>query len=154
MSTYKKIPEFKGTKRKCKTCQKVKVINLFEKCAKSHGGYRKKCKQCKARLASMRNSTLNGKYTTLRSKRHARGLGFNLSFSQFLKLHSAPCFYCGSLKKTDTGSNIDRINSTKGYIISNCRSCCYTCNRLKSDFTESEFYKHIHRITSKHPLKS
>jgi hypothetical protein len=43
-------------------------------------------------------------------------------------------------------NGIDRIDSSIGYILSNCRPCCRTCNVAKSDLSETEFWNWLTRI--------
>lgn len=88
-------------------------------------------------------------------KRHAldRNFKFDLTEQQAIDLFDRNCYYCNtppSNKKTVKPSKrlrakykctittyyyngIDRIDSTKDYNVDNCVSCCYNCNRSKSD---------------------
>jgi 5-methylcytosine-specific restriction endonuclease McrA len=43
-------------------------------------------------------------------------------------------------------SGIDRKDSSKGYILSNVVSCCFTCNKAKGTMSEKEFLEWIDRI--------
>lgn len=87
-----------------------------------------------------------------------RKLEFALSIEEFKKFITANCHYCGTppskivtIKKThDTISfnynGIDRVDSKRGYIKSNCVTACWFCNRAKLDATEEEFSEWIKRI--------
>ena len=88
-----------------------------------------------------------------------RGLEFTLSDDKFDKLILGDCVYCGAhpseyqsdkkFNKTNEifkRNGIDRIDSNKGYTDDNCVSCCEMCNRMKSDYTVSEFIDHIENI--------
>lgn len=85
-----------------------------------------------------------------------RGLSFNLSRDEILKLLSGNCFYCGDepsrvvrVKKMYgefIRNGIDRLDSSKGYESGNVVSCCTTCNFLKSDYTYNEFLQIIKKI--------
>lgn len=74
-----------------------------------------------------------------------------LTFEQSCALYKANCYYCNrppsnlytssnkasySLKYT----GIDRIDSTKGYLLDNVVPCCVHCNRAKMSLTQKEFY--------------
>lgn len=76
-----------------------------------------------------------------------RGFSFNLSFEEFTNFLYKNCFYCGSppirkFKLEDseiTYSGIDRMDSKKGYALTNCVSCCFTCNKAKNKLPIEEF---------------
>ena len=99
-------------------------------------------------------------------KRNAKkkGLNFCLSKKQLHDLFSKECYYCGvppsrvGHKKNTYGdyiyNGIDRLDSSIGYIESNCVPCCTQCNYLKSNMKEKEFLKiiekiYLHRIINK-----
>lgn len=93
---------------------------------------------------------------------------WNLSLSEFKKLIHSDCFYCGTspssqnmwnnkLNRRKTGkeitiylNGIDRIDSSKGYTIDNCVSCCTSCNTMKSDLSQKVFFEKISKIYKKH----
>lgn len=100
-----------------------------------------------------------------------RGLLWQLTFQEFVKICSLPCHYCGAEPKswdcitsspaiqkdspnavpTDYLINftgVDRYNSSLGYTADNCVSCCVYCNRAKSDLSFEEFKNHMERITN------
>lgn len=79
-----------------------------------------------------------------------RDLLFSLTKNEFKALATSDCFYCGQspkmkckskiLKNMNTLKNgIDRVNSDLGYRVSNCVSCCSTCNYQKSNNSIDEF---------------
>jgi hypothetical protein len=80
-----------------------------------------------------------------------RGLKFRLTFEEFEKLVSAPCFYCGE----NPGMGIDRVDNRIGYIFSenpilnNVVSCCADCNFLKgSRFSRHAFLAQVTKIAA------
>lgn len=104
-----------------------------------------------------------------------RGLQWDLSLDQFIKLVSQPCYYSGTLpKKTNAyikadgtvinknrgpsnegverswiyANGIDRINSNIGYIIDNCRPCCKTCNFMKGELSAEDFLTQVSKINN------
>lgn len=108
-----------------------------------------------------------------RIKRNAlqRGISFNLTFDEFVALSKQNCYYSGHspapynpyimagrfkaqmTKETIDRAcvlvnGIDRIDSNKGYDISNCVPCCSQCNYSKLDYTEEEFIQHAYSIVS------
>jgi len=86
----------------------------------------------------------------------SRGIKFDLTKEEFRNLITSDCFYCGSPptsiqnNKTANGSftysGVDRIDSSKDYIIDNCVPCCKVCNFMKRDMTTSVFYNQIEKI--------
>jgi len=89
---------------------------------------------------------------------------FSLSIEEFYSLIKKECHYCGSSpnqeikrpksKKTQIKYNgIDRVDSSKGYVLSNCVPCCKLCNRSKSDLQIDKWKDHIIRIVKFMGLK-
>jgi hypothetical protein len=86
------------------------------------------------------------------------GKGFSLSRKEFESFIFKNCSYCGAspnnkLKivskyetKTMLYNGIDRIDSSKGYHIENCNTCCAICNIAKCDMSLQEFYTWIIRV--------
>jgi hypothetical protein len=79
---------------------------------------------------SAARQTVNGRYTKYKSGAKQRNLSFELSKDEFASFWQKPCSYCGGEIST---IGIDRIDSNKGYIKSNCRACCSICNKIKLD---------------------
>jgi len=79
-----------------------------------------------------------------------RGLEFNLSRDQFVALLSDTCNYCGiswsNQQRSYQYNGIDRVDSSKGYISSNCVTACKQCNRAKRDLAQEEFLTWIARV--------
>ena len=105
-------------------------------------------------------------------KRHAknRNIEFYLTDDQIRDIITKNCFFCNkppsqvsrNIDKSKSQVNldhskfiyngIDRLNNEKFYKIENSISCCYTCNRMKSDLSYDEFITHIGKIKC-HKLK-
>ncbi len=43
-------------------------------------------------------------------------------------------------------SGVDRVDSTKGYTVDNCESCCKTCNVAKANYSKKFFVEWVMRI--------
>lgn len=94
---------------------------------------------------------------------HERNFKFDLTLSQCKTLFLQNCIYCGIKpeqiyrlfypRTTNERTipvlynGIDRIDSKKGYSLTNCVPCCKICNRAKSDMSLEEFEKWIERLT-------
>lgn len=82
-----------------------------------------------------------------------RNLEFSLSITDFTKLVTSTCYYCGNKGDSCTGPKrinlycgIDRIDNNKGYTIDNCVSCCKRCNWMKNKTNKKDFLNQIKRI--------
>lgn len=89
-------------------------------------------------------------------------------FDIFMELSQSNCHYCGVLPSkifnaaqlpsanynsdyqkqqgNFTYNGLDRIDNKKGHETENVVSCCFTCNRMKSDMAYDEFKAHIKQI--------
>lgn len=84
-----------------------------------------------------------------------RKLSWKLSRKQFENIVSGVCYFCKippeSLWTTPEGSEfcrngIDRLDSSKGYEVSNCVPCCKICNRAKNNLPLDLFLTWIERL--------
>lgn len=79
---------------------------------------------------------------------------FQLSNSQFMKLVTQDCFYCGApptrvVAKLSGGlvyNGVDRVNPKLGYLVANCVAACKKCNWLKGTLPVDEFLGQVHAI--------
>lgn len=87
-----------------------------------------------------------------------RGLCWELTRDDVAFITKQNCTYCGCepsrVMKTDSLTDhghyvyngIDRVDSTKGYIIDNVVACCTKCNWMKSNLSINDFKEHIMKI--------
>ena len=91
-----------------------------------------------------------------------RGLSYNLTEAEFVKLAKQDCHYCGAepsnvfnLKKPDgtpkaaepfVYNGIDRVDPSQGYTWDNCVPCCYDCNKAKNAMSPERFQDWLHRV--------
>lgn len=93
-------------------------------------------------------------YRDYRHRAINSSLEFSLSLDKFKYLISKNCFYCGEppqnsknrCGKTFPYNGVDRIDSEKGYFVSNVRPCCGICNTMKMRSTEDAFKAQIDKI--------
>ena len=88
------------------------------------------------------NKSMKAKYTSYYNRCISNNKEFTLTYSQFENQFNNPCIYCNS----NDNITIDRIDSSIGYTINNCQSCCNTCNKMKLDMTNNEFLDKIKAI--------
>jgi hypothetical protein len=85
-----------------------------------------------------------------------RGYAFDLSREEFAEMTKLNCFYCGvepsqavrvkAGKQHYLYNGVDRIDNTQGYTMTNCVTCCGTCNSMKNTHPFEEFTAHVRRI--------
>lgn len=81
-------------------------------------------------------------YDVKKARCRKLGISFNVGREEFLEwyMRSNLCYYCGSKMEGKRNKQIDRMNPSDGYILSNMVLACFTCNRGKSDiFTAQEW---------------
>lgn len=97
----------------------------------------------------------NQVYAGYRHKAREAGILFTLTADQFSRIVTKACFYCGStpsnIHKSSHGTGdfvyngIDRIDSKRGYTISNTVPACRVCNFAKSNHSQGDFIAWIKR---------
>ena len=93
-------------------------------------------------------SALRSVFLAYKNGAKKRNLNFSIDFSQFSALTKENCVYCGtepkSVWKNSAGSSqyiangVDRVNSSIGYELTNCVSCCKICNYMKHELSEKD----------------
>lgn len=92
---------------------------------------------------------INRKWNSYRTNARKDGREFAIDFTLFYQLCTTSCTYCGGVstvqvhgkrwRGTAQVNGIDRIDSTKGYVVGNITSCCSDCNRLKMEHSEEHW---------------
>jgi len=97
--------------------------------------------------SSMRKSGLtpHGKYLVYEKGAKKRGILFDLTEEQFLKLWQQPCFYCGADIMT---IGVDRVDNSRGYETDNIVPCCAMCNFIKGSRSFDEYLEHCLRVAA------
>jgi len=90
-----------------------------------------------------------------------RGLDFDLSADAFADLTALPCAYCGIDPPERAygnvsaeappwfGNGIDRMDSSRGYVMGNVVACCFDCNRAKGAMSLDAFRSWVDRVHRK-----
>lgn len=101
-------------------------------------------------------------FASYRDTSRKRGLVFELNSEEFRALVLGNCYYCGrepsrSIGRSRKGfsthgeiltNGIDRMSNNIGYVLSNCISCCWKCNKLKGSRDTSVFLEWVKMVTS------
>ena len=74
-----------------------------------------------------------------------RELPFKLTLEQFGLIVKKKCAYCGIISKSRL-NGVDRIDSSKGYIVGNVNPACKICNVSKWTLSKSAFLDMVTRI--------
>lgn len=94
------------------------------------------------------------KFSYLRRAKR-KGHAVEITEDQFITLVTSNCHYCGRSHKEETRRvnkalinmlTIDRVDPSKGYVISNCVPACKRCNTIKMDMAYQEFIDRIKQI--------
>lgn len=129
----------------------VTYSNLFRKdtkCTKSCG-----CLTLESHLSKQTWEVEFRRYE--RSNAKKRGLLFDFTLDEFKHICNLQCFYCEKNPqiKTHVGTayrnSIDRLDSSVGYIKTNCVPCCVTCQFMKGSLSYNDFVNQIKLINSK-----
>ena len=138
----------------CGTSKSVLTSNLVR-------GYSTKCRKC-WRISRIKDRDPLALFNLLLNgyKANAKRTGriWTLTAEDFRTITSGHCSYCGSapsrtfryhkVKGTHICTGIDRVDSTKGYTLENSVSCCFPCNRMKSNLPVYVFLAKVSSIVS------
>lgn len=164
-------------KSRCKTCKiksnkkekvlrenkKIKATNFNKQTYQNHMCIKcnkivnenetinKKCIKCydlyvKTQFNRKPKDIFNSELSLYKKNAKNREIAWELTDEDAISLIKGHCYYCGY---DSTVVGIDRVDSTKHYIIDNCVSCCSTCNIMKLDHNIDNFIKIItHLVTN------
>ena len=100
----------------------------------------------------------NDLYRRYRQDAKNKNRSFEIDKDYFLELTQQNCHYCGSAPNKQTCykqeyngqyiyNGIDRIDSSKGYIVGNVVPCCHWCNIMKLNHSAEEFISHCRKVS-------
>jgi len=151
-----------NNKKHCQKCKEWKLTSEYNKDKSRWDDLHPWCRVCwnkqqkeyhlknknkvKLRQKKYYNSWC-GRYTSYKATAKQRKLDFTLTKTEFAGIISQPCYYCGELAENFNG--VDRVDSNKGYEVSNCVPCCWECNKMKNDTSKKEFIKKCKQIVEK-----
>lgn len=96
-----------------------------------------------------RPHTPNARYGLLRYVARSRELAMELTKGEYIELISNPCHWCGG-PLDESGTQIDRLDSSLGYLKGNVVPCCGWCNVMKTDMPVDEFLSRVRNIYERH----
>lgn len=85
-------------------------------------------------------------YTSYKNGAGRRNLHFELTLDEFNTLCTSQCYICGKPASDTHYNGIDRTCNDIGYVSSNTKACCNTCNFKKREHTLDTFLSHLCRI--------
>lgn len=102
-------------------------------------------------------SGFNFMFSNYKNKCGYKNIPFNLTKEEFKFLTQQECYYCGDMpylvlyhckghSSNFIANGIDRLDSSLGYTLENCVSCCKYCNYAKRDRNYPDFISHIDKI--------
>lgn len=85
------------------------------------------------------------RFTNAIKKAGKRKIEWILSLEEYSELIKLPCYYCNNElgEPVVRSVGLDRLDSDKGYELSNCVSSCYICNCMKNAFLSPEETKAV-----------
>jgi len=90
------------------------------------------------------------KYSLSKLSALIRDIPFDVSKEIFDAKKQECCYLCGKENSETHQNGIDRVDSTIGYVESNMKSCCGTCNIMKSNYTLDSFLEKCSRVAMNH----
>jgi len=91
------------------------------------------------------SENINYHYKNYRLSAETRRLDFPLTKEEFNVIVTLPCYYCGIIQPKGF-NGIDRLDSTIGYSLDNCKSCCEMCNMMKGTTGQNIFIQRVEHI--------
>ena len=128
---------------RCPTCDTIKPATDFGSNISRSNGHDGQCKLCRKAYDKTRKFTPATRYKNYAQHARKKNRAFELTLKDFDRITSQLCIYCGTFELGKNHTGIDRIDSSKGYIFSNCVPCCWSCNYMKSNKNISEFASSI-----------
>ena len=135
----------------CKTCNYMKCslsVDVFLKRIEHILTYNNKIK---GRYFPEEYSSYNAvSYSEYKKRANNKLLQFELTTNDYVEIINDNCYLCGRDGSNEFTNGIDRIDNNLGYIMSNVKSCCGSCNYIKKDIELNELFEKMLMIYNKH----
>lgn len=145
----KRVNRFQGKlilvdgQKLCTTCEKWKPVSEYHKRPERPIGLKPKCIECAKEYR--RQNPMNSKYSTIKSGATRREIFWGLTKQEFTSFWQKSCEYCDS---EITTIGLDRVDSTRGYVLDNVVACCPICNVMKLALPRDVFIKHCQKVVN------
>lgn len=130
--------------RVCTKCGTYLPWDCFHKHSICPHGRNTVCKQCRKPVSSNHYKSLTSKrklYDRAKTRATSKGLEFNISLDDVVIPSLCPALGVKMVANTDTAPSLDRIDSSKGYIVGNVAVISTRANYLKGNATVEELQK-------------
>ena len=89
-------------------------------------------------------------YNEYKRRANNKLLHFELTINDYIELITANCYLCDRKSCEKYKNGIDRVDNNIGYIISNVKPCCGSCNYIKKNMELGELFDKMLMIYNKH----
>lgn len=159
-----------GVEKLCFSCKVKKPLNKYTKNSSKVDKLHHICKECtngkvrenykkinpverslkNKKLLNKHKDSPKARYRYLKLSAKLRDLEMNITMEQHQTLlKDKICFYCDENLKNQHGCCLNRIDSTKGYILENVKPCCTICNKIMLDFTKEQLISRLLKIAER-----
>lgn len=77
------------------------------------------------------------RWTAAKNTAKRRMLEWCIPLSEYLEFLRKPCYYCDG-RLSQIGCGLDRVDNSKGYLISNVVPACGPCNKMRGNYVTSD----------------
>lgn len=152
----KKLWRNKNTDKLLSYCLKSRAKNINEDAEKYLKQQAEQAKKWRLdnpeKVQSINHKKINSmdsQYGVYKSSAIAKQLDFEIKIDEYKTIVILPCHYCGIVQ--EKGFNgLDRMDSTAGYVMGNCVSCCQMCNYMKVNLSANIFVERAEHIATFH----
>jgi hypothetical protein len=92
------------------------------------------------------NKDILKKYKEYKNRAKKKNTEFSLSLYDFTIIVTNTCYSCNIEFNGIDLFGVDRLDNNKGYTILNSRTCCWDCNRSKSNKSLTEYSSYLGRF--------
>lgn len=89
-------------------------------------------------------------YSSYKQRANKNNWSFTLTQENYNHITNQPCYLCGKPNTPQHKNGIDRVDSSIGYVMENCKPCCGGCNYMKNNFNIETWMSQLMRIQSQH----